>query len=86
VHITVDLSTVPPLVELEGADDLKSFSVVLHEPEHAWVSLEELKRLAGPRAEDTEWLAELDKMVAYASSKGWVREDGALRAHLAHGT
>jgi hypothetical protein len=41
-----------------------------------------LKRLAGERAHDPEWVARFEAMVEYARSKGWVDEGGAvLRAH-----
>jgi hypothetical protein len=41
-----------------------------------------LKALAGPAAEDPEWLSSFDGMVAFASSRGWLTEDArALKAH-----
>lgn len=50
--------------------------------DHAWIRIDALRELAGDRAEDPDWIAGFDGMVAYAASKGWVSEDGAsLRAH-----
>ncbi len=49
---------------------------------HVYVSVSAIKRLAGRRALRHEWLAQLDGMVAYAHSKGWVDELGGLRAHV----
>ena len=41
-----------------------------------------LKDLAGVLAESEEWLRSFDRMVAYATSHGWVALDGeALQAH-----
>jgi hypothetical protein len=41
-----------------------------------------VKALAADRGRDAEWLAQLDGMVAYAHSRGWLSEDGsAIQAH-----
>jgi hypothetical protein len=49
---------------------------------NAFLEIEALKRLAGDRAADAEWLGSFDAMVGYARGKGWVDADGAaLQAH-----
>jgi hypothetical protein len=50
--------------------------------ECGFVSVDGLKRLAGPRA-DAAWSAELEKMLAYAKKKGWWDEASqSIGAHL----
>ena len=50
--------------------------------EHAWVSVDGLRQLAGSAA-TPEWEASLDGMLEYARSKGWVDDElGAIRAHV----
>ena len=52
------------------------------DPGHLFVSIDAVRRLAGGHA-DEAWEAQLDGMVAYASSNGWLSEDGAMiKAHL----
>jgi hypothetical protein len=47
-----------------------------------------LRRLAGVeaasegRALDEAWESEFTGMLAYAATKGWVTEDGAVRVHV----
>jgi hypothetical protein len=47
----------------------------------AWVSEEALRRMA-PRGGDPEWEAGLARMIAFARSRGWVDEQGGIRAHI----
>lgn len=82
MYIEIDLAAVPPTATLAEPDDFKGFAVRASRPEHAYVPVEELRRLAGERASDPEWQSQLEGMLAYAESKGWVREDGAVRAHI----
>jgi hypothetical protein len=50
---------------------------------HAFIAVEAVRRLAGDRAEDPEWAAGFDKMLAYAGSKGWMDPSGtAIQAHV----
>jgi hypothetical protein len=49
---------------------------------HTFIDVESLKRLAGSRATDADWLASLDGMVGFAASRGWVDEGGGIRAHV----
>lgn len=67
------------------AERLSSAVARLGRPEgngHVHVSVEALTDLAGARAENEEWRAGLEKMIAYARSKGWVDEHGGIRAHI----
>jgi hypothetical protein len=81
VIIDVDLTAVPPTISLLEPDDLTSFSVRAR-GEHAFVDRGTLIALAGERANDAAWLERLDKMLAYAASKGWADESGRTRAHI----
>jgi len=82
MYIQLDLTSVPPVVTLHEADDFTAFKVVADLPDHAWVGREALTQLAGPKADDPEWREGLDKMLAYADSKGWTNDAGAIRAHV----
>lgn len=83
--IEIDLSTAPPATTLLEPDDFGGFKVVVRGADDAFVSPEALRALAGERGADAAWLARLDGMLAYAATKGWVREeDGAIRAHVEH--
>jgi hypothetical protein len=50
--------------------------------DHVLVSVDAIKTLAGSRAEDQDWQAGLDSMLAYAQSKGWIDGNGYVRAHI----
>jgi hypothetical protein len=54
----------------------------LEADDHVFVDQALLIRLAGPLADDPEWRRSFDGMIAYASSHGWVAEDGAVRVHV----
>jgi hypothetical protein len=82
VYIEIDLGTVPPSVVLEEPENFTAFKVVVREAEHVWVDPEQLAVLAGDLAGTADWRTSLQGMVRYASSKGWIREDGAIRAHV----
>lgn len=52
------------------------------EPDHVFVSIEAVRRLAGVVADDA-WEAGFGAMLAYADSKGWLDEDQcAIKAHI----
>jgi len=54
----------------------------LHDDGDALISQEGLRGLAGDRAKNEEWRRNLDDMLDYAQSKGWIEaETGAIRAH-----
>lgn len=82
MRIELDLNTMPPTATLHDRDDFERFEVVAEKADHVFVPVDELRRLAGERAEDAEWQRQLEGMVAYAESKGWVGEDGSIRAHV----
>ena len=50
--------------------------------DHVFIDREPLKALVGPRAEDAEWLRGFDAMLGFATSRGWVNEQGGVRAHI----
>jgi hypothetical protein len=79
--LRVDTQTTPPLVEVAEADDFTSFKVVVRTPSHSWVDPTDLAALAG-RTDDPDWQQKLAGMVAYAGSKGWLDEQGRIRAHV----
>lgn len=52
---------------------------------HAWLHIEMLRDAAaeGVHADAAEWRASFDQMIAYATGKGWVSDDGRdVRAHV----
>jgi hypothetical protein len=52
--------------------------------EHAWVSIDALRSLAGAAATPA-WEESLQSMIAYARSKDWIDDGlGAIRAHVEH--
>jgi hypothetical protein len=82
MYFEIDLTSVPPIVALREPDDFKSFKVVLRGEDHAHVDPEEIARFAAPRSEDPAWQEGMAKMLAFAADHGWVRDDGAVRAHV----
>jgi hypothetical protein len=81
VYVELDASELPVRMRLEEAEDFGALKVVAHRPEHVYLSPQEIRRLAGADASPS-WLRDFERMVAYAKSQGWVREDGAIRAHV----
>jgi hypothetical protein len=82
MYIEVDFATVPPTSALRDATDFTEFKIVVAGSEHAYVGVDSLVALAGERGDDAAWREQLDAMVAYAQTQGWVGEDGAVRAHV----
>lgn len=82
MYITVDLSSVPPAVELCDPHDFASFSVRVVPARHAWVAPETLRSLAGGLGSLPEWNEGLEAMTAFARRHGWLDESGAIRAHV----
>lgn len=81
MFLRIDTSTTPPLVDVVEPDDFTSFKVVVITPQHSWVDPAGLAALAG-RAGDAEWERRLAGMVGYAETKGWLDEQGRIRAHI----
>ncbi len=68
---------VADVLEALGAD-----GAPCDEPGHVFVSIDAVRRLAGTHA-DEAWEGQLDGMLSYAGSKGWLSEDEAMiKAHL----
>ncbi len=79
--ISVDLTQIPPMLELLEANDFKNLRLVTI-GEHAHVPREMLLDLAGELAFDPAWLKQLDSMLDYAREHGWTDELGATRVHI----
>jgi hypothetical protein len=82
MRISLDMSAMPPTVQLLDADDLTSLKIVSAQPGHAYIAPETLRALAGSVASEPEWEQRFQKMLEYARSDGWTRDDGAVRAHF----
>lgn len=81
MYLRIDPSTTPPLVEVVEPEDFTAFKVVVVTTAHSWVNPADLTALAG-RADDPDWQQKLAGMVSYAGSKGWLDEQGRIRAHV----
>lgn len=79
--INVDLTQIPPVLELLEGTDFKSLKLVTV-GEHARVPRETLLDLAGELASDPAWLKQFDSMLDYAREHGWTDELGATRVHI----
>jgi len=95
VHVSVgDTGTTLDLCEQDDftafkvmADDevgWDGLTVALHgagrvDPPYAWIDPVALRSLGRP--DDPSWTKGLDGMIAYAGTREWVDENGALRAH-----
>lgn len=82
MYVEIDLAVVPPGIDLREADDFTAFKVVVKRARDAGVPVSTLRELAGERADDAEWEGKLDRMLAYAASHKWIRDDGSIRAHV----
>jgi hypothetical protein len=81
VYIHIDLTQLPPSVEVCEPDEFNSFSVVASVPPHVWIEPGTVAHIAG-RTSDAAWRERLAGMIDYAASKGWVNEHGQVRAHI----
>jgi hypothetical protein len=50
--------------------------------DHVYVPASVIRQLAGPATGEPGWEESLLGMVEYAARRGWVDDDGALRAHI----
>ncbi|MCW2795467.1 hypothetical protein [Nocardioides sp.] len=67
---------------LDSAGDALAPAGTFVDGDTALLSVEELRRLAGHRADDEAWSSGFAGMLGYASSKGWLDADGtAVTAH-----
>ncbi len=81
MYVHVDVTQVPPVIELREPDDFTRFSVVVAAPPHAWIHPDDLAGLSG-RSEDAAWREDLGGMLRFADSRGWLDERGRVRAHV----
>lgn len=79
--IEVDLSSIPPRVEMHAADDVSTLKVRVNRPAHAHIERSEIVRLAGPHGDDETWLSDLDASLKKAAEHGWAA-NGSIRAHV----
>jgi hypothetical protein len=82
MQIHIDLSTIPPEIELREADDFTRFSATSVSVPETYVTRDALESLAGQLASDPDWRRQLQGMLDYAQGRGWVRGDGAIQAHV----
>lgn len=82
MRIAIDITTVPPGVTLLGADDFGRFDVVVAHADHAFLTPDRVRELAGERAADRGWNERFEAMLEYARGHGWIRDDGSIRAHI----
>jgi hypothetical protein len=64
------------------ADALEGVAWLDPDTTHAFVEPEALRQLAGERTRNSEWCTGLERMIAYADSKGWTSQSGAIRVHI----
>lgn len=81
MYLRIDTQVTPPAVDIVEPEDFTAFKVVVVTPPHSWVDPAELAGLAG-RADDADWLEKLAAMISYAGTKGWLDEQGRIRAHV----
>lgn len=81
MYLLVDTSVMPPSVELCEPDGFSSFRVAVTTASHVWIDPGLLSGLMGDTADDA-WEQKLAGMVAYAAGKGWLDDQGRLRAHI----
>lgn len=83
MRIELDLSTVPPTLELADADDCTALSLRIRPTSHAHVPVGLLRALAEDHPVGADWEDRFAAMLTYADSRGWIRgEDGAVRVHI----
>ncbi|MFE4503194.1 hypothetical protein ACFRFQ_25345 [Rhodococcus sp. NPDC056743] len=76
VHAPIghDVESVGKALEADAAGEV--------EDGRAWISADAVARLAGEAGAGDDWQSGFEAMVEYARLKGWLREDGAIRAHI----
>ncbi len=72
-------------VGIEDEDKIRARSelgkIARIEGGHAWIAQDAIRALA-PRASEPGWQSGFGKMVAFASKKGWLDGQNAIRAHI----
>jgi len=51
-------------------------------PDHLVLPASTLVELAGPVADETGWREGFDRMITFATNKGWVDSSGGVRIHV----
>jgi hypothetical protein len=74
-------------IAFAGADEAGLAAAVarigsMADADHVYVDRAALEGLAGDHAQDPDWQRSLEAMLQYATSKGWVDDTGAIRAHI----
>ena len=82
MYVEIDLSLVPPVLELREPRDFSGFKVVVKRIDSAGVRVSTLRELAGELTDDVEWQDQFERMLAYAASHDWIRDDGSIEAHV----
>ncbi|GAB7005677.1 hypothetical protein JCM18899A_31500 [Nocardioides sp. AN3] len=82
MYIHIDVTRIPPTVELRAPDDFSDFRVDVVSSSHVWVDPSVLQVLAA-RDSDAQWQERLTAMAAFAESRGWTDDQGRIRAHVA---
>ena len=72
-------------VPRDAAQDLGGCGVWSQDGAHLFVEPDWLRRQAGSLADDPEWQRNFAGMVEFARSKGWLDDQGRIRAHVAAG-
>lgn len=82
MYIEIGLSTLPPTLRLEDAEEfpwLQGGRQCRHQ-HHGQSRCHSCASTDPPRGDD--WEARLDEMLAAAAAHGWIAADGAVRAHV----
>ena len=82
MFIEIDLQSVPPTTTLREPYDFTSFSVKVRDAADTFISEQTLRELAGETASDPDWQSGVQKMIAYASQRGWLNASGDVQAHV----
>ena len=69
-------------VPREAAQDLGGCGVWSADGAHLFVEPDWLRRQAGSLADDAGWQRNFAGMVEFARSKGWLDDQGRIRAHV----
>lgn len=85
MYLTIDVGRVPTAVTAHEVDVFTELKVVLTPVEDTYIDPETLRSAARDAGASESWNAGFEAMVKYAASKGWVREDGWIRAHVEQG-
>jgi hypothetical protein len=80
MYVQVDVSQVPPVTTVHDTGDFSGFEVRIVATPEVSVDPALIRAAAGDVSGD--WEERFGAMVAYAASKGWVDDDGQIKAHV----